>query len=68
MLAHINIAFNPRRVTHFNLLQQLTCLTFGSFYALLFLRTRSLLGPILAHNLLHAVIITTGLMLLLVFG
>lgn len=68
MLAHINVAFDPLRVTHFNLLQQLTVLIFGSFYAFLFLRTRSLLGPILAHNLLNAVIVTVGLLLFLVFG
>lgn len=68
MLAHINIAFDPLRVTHFNLLQQLTVLTFGSFYAFLFVKTRSLLGPILAHNLLNAVIVITGLISLLVLG
>lgn len=68
MLAHINIAFDPLRVTHFNLLQQLTVFTFGCFYAFLFVKTRSLLGPILAHNLLNAVIVTIGLILFLVFG
>jgi uncharacterized protein len=68
MLAHINIAFNPLRVTHFNLLQQLTCLVFGCFYAFLFLRTRSILGPILAHNILNAVIVSISLMLFLFFG
>lgn len=68
MLAHINIAFNPLRVTHFNLLQQLTVLTFGAFYAYLFVKTRSLSGPILAHNLLNAVIVTIGLALYFIFG
>jgi len=68
MLAHINVAFDPLRVTHFNLLQQLTVFTFGSFYAFLFIKTRSLLGPILAHNLLNAVIVTIGLILFLIFG
>ena len=68
MLAHINIAFNPLRVTHFNLLQQFASLGFGIFYAFLFLRTRSILGPILAHNLLNAVIVIVGLILLFVFG
>jgi len=68
MLAHINIAFNPLRVTHFNLLQQLATLGFGIFYAFLFLRTRSILGPILAHNLLNVVVSTVGLILILVFG
>lgn len=68
MLAHINIAFNPLRLTHFNPLQQLTVFTFGSFYAYLFVKTRSLLGPILAHNLLNAVIVTIGLALYFIFG
>jgi uncharacterized protein len=68
MLAHIKIAFNPLRVTHFNLFQQLASLGFGIFYAFLFLRTRSILGPILAHNLLNAVVVIVGLILLLVFG
>lgn len=68
MLAHINIALDPLRVTHFSILQQLTVLTFGAFYTFLFVKTRSILGPILAHNLLNAVIVTIGLMLFLVFG
>ncbi|GAP11673.1 CAAX protease self-immunity [Bellilinea caldifistulae] len=68
MFAHINFALNPLGVTYFNPLQQLTCLTFGIFYAFLFLRTKSVLGPILAHNLLNAVIITSGLILILSFG
>ena len=41
---------------------------FGAFYAFLFLRTRSLLGPILAHNLLNAVIVTIGLILHFIQG
>jgi membrane protease YdiL (CAAX protease family) len=68
MLAHINITFDPFRVTNFNLLQQFTVFTFGAFYAFLFIKTRSLLGPVLAHNLLNAVIVTIGLILFLVFG
>ncbi len=68
MLAHINITFDPLRVTDFNMLQQLTVFTFGAFYAFLFIKTRSLLGSILAHNLLNAVIVTIGLFLFLVFG
>jgi len=68
MLAHINIAFDPLRVTNFNLLQQLASLGFGIFYAFLFVRTRSILGPILAHNLLNAIVVIVGLILILVFG
>jgi membrane protease YdiL (CAAX protease family) len=68
MIAHINFALNPLRVTHFNILQQLTCLIFGIFYAFLFLRTKSIFGPILAHNWLNGVIVTSGLILILLFG
>jgi uncharacterized protein len=68
MLAHIKIAFDPLRVTDFNLLQQFASLGFGIFYAFLFLRTRSILGPILAHNLLNAVVVIVGLLLFLIFG
>ena len=68
MLAHIKIAFSPLRVTDFILLQQLSSLGFGIFYAFLFLRTRSILGPILAHNLLNAVIVIVSLLLFLAFS
>ncbi|WP_304225734.1 CPBP family intramembrane glutamic endopeptidase [Gracilinema caldarium] len=61
MLAHINFTLVPFRVTYFNLLQQLTCLVFGIFYTFLFLRTRSIIGSMLAHNLLNAVIVLIGL-------
>lgn len=61
MLAHINFTLVPFRVTYFNLLQQLTCLVFGIFYAFLFLKTRSVIGSMLAHNLLNAVIVLIGL-------
>ncbi|MCX7776138.1 MAG: CPBP family glutamic-type intramembrane protease [Rectinemataceae bacterium] len=68
MLAHINIAFSPLRITHLNMLQQLTVLIFGAFYAYLFIRTRSLAWPILAHNLLNGVIVIIGLVLFLAYG
>jgi membrane protease YdiL (CAAX protease family) len=68
MLGHVNIRFNPFRVENFNLLQQVTVFTFGGFYAYLFLRTRSLLGPMLAHNWLNGVIVLIGLGVNLIFG
>lgn len=68
MLAHIKIVFNPLQVANFNLLQQLASLGFGIFYAFLFLRTRSILGPILAHNLLNAVVVIVGLLFFLILG
>ena len=67
MLAHVNFGFNPFRVTNFNFMQQLTVLTFGAFYAYLLIKTRSLVGPVLAHNWLNGVIILFGLLVNLVF-
>jgi membrane protease YdiL (CAAX protease family) len=68
MLGHVNIRINPFRVENFNLLQQVTVITFGGFYAYLFLKTKSLLGPMLAHNWLNGVIVLIGLLVNLVFG
>ena len=45
MLAHVNISFNPFRVSNFIFMQQLTSLSFGAFYAYLLLKTRSLSVP-----------------------
>lgn len=68
MLAHVNFSFKPFRVTNFFIMQQLTVFTFGAFYAYLLLKTRSLVGSILAHNLLNGVIVVIGLLVNLVFG
>ena len=68
MLGHVNIRTNPFRIDNFNLLQQLTVVTFGGFYAYLFLKTKSLIGPILAHNWLNGVIVLIGLGVNLIFG
>uniref|UniRef100_A0A7C3E5H1 CPBP family intramembrane metalloprotease n=1 Tax=Gracilinema caldarium TaxID=215591 RepID=A0A7C3E5H1_9SPIR len=67
MLAHINFTWNPFRITYFNFLQQLTCLIFGLFYSYLFIKTRSVIGSILAHNLLNTVIVAIGLILNWIF-
>jgi membrane protease YdiL (CAAX protease family) len=68
ILAHVNFSFNPFRVTNFIFMQQLTILTFGAFYAYLLLKTRSLVGPMLAHNWLNGLIVLIGLLVNLVFG
>ncbi len=67
MLGHVNIRFHPFRVDNFNLLQQVTVITFGAFYAYLFLKTKSLIGPMLAHNWLNGVIVLIGLGVNLIF-
>ncbi len=68
MVGHINFAFDPFRITYFNLAQQITVVIFGLFYAYLFVKTRSLIGPILAHNWLNGVIVIISLLSMVVFG
>ena len=68
MFEHINFSLSPFGITHFNLLQQGTTLIFGVYYGLLYRRTGSLLGPMLAHGLLNCIIVASGMVLFLVFG
>ncbi len=68
MFDHINFSFSPFRITYINLLQQLTALIFGTFYGYLFTRTKSIAGPMLAHNLLNGVIAIIGLVFALTLG
>jgi membrane protease YdiL (CAAX protease family) len=49
-IAHIYFSLNPFQVTHIDYLQIVTALGCGSFYAIFYLKTRSLLAPFLAHN------------------
>ena len=67
MLAHINFNLHPFAVTYFNLAQQITCLIFGAFYGWLLTKTRSIIGPMLAHNLLNGVITLCSLLISLIF-
>jgi len=50
MLAHIGFTFSPFEITHFSLFQQLGAFGLGLFYAMVFHRTGSLLGPIILHG------------------
>ncbi len=68
MFGHVNFELSPFRLTYFNWLQQVTVVIFGIFYAFLFVRTRSLVGPILAHNLLNGVVVTISLLVILTSG
>lgn len=56
MLAHINFNLNPFQITHINPLQQITCLIFGVFFGYLFVKTKSVIGPMLAHSTLNGII------------
>jgi uncharacterized protein len=68
MFEHINFTLSPLGISHFNWLQQGTVLIFGLFYGILYQRTRSLLGPVLAHGLLNCIIVASGMVLFLMFG
>ena len=62
-LAHINFNLYPFRITNFNLAQLITCVIFGVYYGLLMKKTGSILGPMLAHNLLNGVITLSSLIM-----
>jgi membrane protease YdiL (CAAX protease family) len=49
-VAHVYFKVLPFELTHFDPLQIVTALGCGAAYAVMFLRTKSLLAPILAHN------------------
>ena len=59
-LAHIQFQWFPLQITHFSLPQILTCCISGSFFGYLFVKTKSVLAPMIAHNLLNAVITLTA--------
>ncbi|MFQ5950744.1 MAG: type II CAAX prenyl endopeptidase Rce1 family protein [Candidatus Geothermarchaeales archaeon] len=50
MLAHIGFTFSPFAITHFSLSQQFLAFVHGLYYAIVFHRTGSLLGPIISHG------------------
>lgn len=49
-IAHIYFSLDPFQLTHIDYLQIVTALGCGSFYAIFYLKTKSLLAPFLAHN------------------
>ena len=64
-LAHINFNLNPFTITHLNVAQLITCVIFGVYYGLLMKKTGSILGPMLAHNLLNGVCTLAALIMTL---
>lgn len=66
MFAHINFSLFPFKITHFDILQQLTCLASGLCHGYLFIKTKSIAGCMIAHNLLNGII--TLMVLLFVFS
>ncbi|WP_410511507.1 CPBP family intramembrane metalloprotease [Paenibacillus sp. BR2-3] len=67
MIAHINFSLSPFQIIYYNILQQLTCLVSGLFYGYLFLKTKSIVGCMIAHNLLNGVVVIFQLLFVIVF-
>lgn len=68
MLAHINFNLNPFQITYFYPLQQITCFITGTFFGYLFVKTKSVLGPMIAHNAINGIITMIGFFMFLIFG
>ncbi len=66
-LAHINFNLNPFAITRLNPAQLVTCVIFGIYYGILMKKTGSILGPMLAHNLLNGAITLIGLLMTLLY-
>lgn len=67
MIAHINFSLFPFKITHFDILQQLTCLASGLCFGYLFIKTKSIIGCMIAHNLLNGIITLMTLLFVLSF-
>lgn len=67
LLAHINYNLHPFSITHLVPAQLLTCLVAGVFYGWLLVKTKSVIGPMLAHNLLNGVITIVSLLITAIF-
>lgn len=63
MAGHIDFTLVPFKITYIDVFQQLTTICVSIFYCITFFRTKSLLGPILMHNVLNCVVTFTVLLL-----
>jgi len=59
MIAHIGFSFSSFGITHFSISQQIASFALGLYYAILFHKTKSLLGPILSHGYSNGVLFVT---------
>ena len=60
MFDHVISSLAPPAITHVDLLRQATLLAFGVFYGVVFWRTGSLVGPVVVHGVLNAIIAVVG--------
>ena len=67
IIGHVSYTIFPFAIVSYNVLQLLTVVIFGGFYTFLFIKTKSVVGPMLAHNLLNGIIVLSSLILTFVF-
>lgn len=67
IIGHVSYTIFPFAILSYNVLQLLTVVIFGGFYTYLFIKTKSIFGPILAHNVLNGIIVLSSLILTFVF-
>ncbi len=66
-IAHINYTIFPFRIISLNPLQLLTAFCLGFVYAVVFQKTKSLLLPIVLHNLSNVIVITVPYLIFNIF-
>jgi membrane protease YdiL (CAAX protease family) len=64
--AHIQFNILTLKITYINLSQLLTAFAVGLFYAIIFQKTKSVLIPIIAHNIQNVIMITIPYIILLI--
>lgn len=67
IIGHVSYTLFPFAILSYNVLQLLTVVIFGGFEAFLFIKTKSVFGPILAHNVLNGIIVLSSLILAFIF-
>jgi membrane protease YdiL (CAAX protease family) len=68
IIGHVVYTLSPFQIIYYNVLQLLTVVIFGTFYTYLFIKTKSVFGSMLAHNVLNGVIVFSTLLLAIIFG
>lgn len=68
IIGHVSYTIFPFAILSYNVLQLLTVVIFGGFYTYLYIKTKSVFGPMLAHNLLNGIIVLSSLILTGVFN
>lgn len=68
MLGHIGYKLSPFAITHFSLYTSFLTFTFSLYYAYVFHRTGSLLGPIISHGYWNLIVSVLRYSMAFLFG